>query len=177
MIDTWFKKEIEKIFNTHPIAVFIDESKEATFLQEGVKNEYVTFCTNNEIDELKVKYEIEKSLDKNKKYLIYTNTPKEQLKFIREYVETNGAVEIKHFDRYIKEKLINHLNINLHLEKEELIAAAKVSIGKDQTYWMNLSHNGAKEIFNLEKEIVPFLDSPKNYLNKYDGKLPQFSNV
>lgn len=36
MIDTWFKKEIEKIFNTHPIAVFIDESKEATFLQEGV---------------------------------------------------------------------------------------------------------------------------------------------
>lgn len=173
MIDTWFKKEIEKIFNTHPIAVFIDESKEATFLQEGVKNEYVTFCTNNEIDELKVKYEIEKSLDKNKKYLIYTNTPKEQLKFIREYVETNGAVEIKHFDRYIKEKLINHLNINLHLEKEELIAAAKVSIGKDQTYWMNLSHNGAKEIFNLEKEIVPFLDSPKNYLNKYDKNVQE----
>lgn len=173
MIDTWFKKEIEKIFNTHPIVVFIDESKEATFLQEGVKNEYVTFCTNNEIDELKVKYEIEKSLDKNKKYLIYTNTPKEQLKFIREYVETNGAVEIKHFDRYIKEKLINHLNINLHLEKEELIAAAKVSIGKDQTYWMNLSHNGAKEIFNLEKEIVPFLDSPKNYLNKYDKNVQE----
>ena len=173
MIDTWFKKEIEKIFNTHPIAVFIDESKEATFLQEGVKNEYVTFCTNNEIDELKVKYEIEKSLDKNKKYLIYTNTPKEQLKFIREYVETNGAVEIKHFDRYIKEKLINHLNINLHLEKEELIAAAKVSIGKDQTYWMNLSHNGAKEIFNLEKEIVPFLDNPKTYLNKYDKNVQE----
>ncbi|TDD78555.1 hypothetical protein [Flavobacterium caseinilyticum] len=168
MIDTWFKKDLEKIFNTHPIVVIIDESKEATFLLEEVKEKYQIFNASNEIDELKVKYEIEKKGADGTKYLIYTNTPKEQLKFIREYCETNGSVEIKHLDRYIKEKVVAHLNINLHLEKEELIAAAKVSLGKDQTYWMNLSHNGASEIFNLEKEILPFLHSPKTYLNKYD---------
>ena len=168
MIDTWFKKDLEKIFNTHPIVVFIDESKEAAFLLEDVKNKYKIFNTANEIDELKVKYEIEKRTVEGEKYLIYTNTPKEQLKFIREYCETNGNVEIKHLDRYLKEKVVTHLNINLHLEKEELIAAAKVSLGKDQTYWMNLSHNGASEIFNLEKELLPFLDNPKTYLDKYD---------
>lgn len=168
MIDTWFKKDLERIHNTHSIVVVIDESKEAAFLLEEVKNKYQLFNITNEIDELKVKYEVEKKGDVGVKNLIYTNTPKEQLKFIREYCETNGAVEIKHFDRYIKEKVISHLNINLHLEKEELIAAAKVSIGKDQTYWMNLSHNGASEIFNLEKELLPFLDNPKTYLNKYD---------
>ena len=168
MIDTWFKKDIEKIFNTHPIVVFIDESKEATFLLEEVKEKYQTFNTANEIDELKVKFEIEKKIVEGGKYLIYTNTPKEQLKFIREYCETNGSIEIKHLDRYIKEKVATHLNINLNLEKEELIASAKVSLGKDQTYWMNLSHNGASEIFNLEKELLPFLDNPKTYLNKYD---------
>ena len=168
MIDTWFKKDLEKIFDTHPIVVFIDESKEAAFLLEEVKNNYQLFNTANEIDELKIKYEIEKNFDTQKKHLIYTNTAKEQLKFIREYCETNGSVEIKHLDRYIKEKVVTHLNINLHLEKEELIAAAKVSLGKDQTYWMNLSHNGASEIFNLEKELLPFLDNPKTYLDKYD---------
>ena len=168
MIDTWFKKDLEKIFNTHQIVVFIDESKEAAFLLEEVKNKYQIFNTANEIDELKVKFEIEKKGDEGAKYLIYSNTPKEQLKFIREYCETNGSVEIKHLDRYIKEKVVTHLNINLHLEKEELIAAAKVSLGKDQTYWMNLSHNGASEIFNLEKELLPFLDNPKTYLDKYD---------
>lgn len=156
MIDTWFKKDIEKIFNTHPIVIFIDESKEATFLLEEVKEKYQTFNTTNEIDELKVKFEIEKKIVEGGKYLIYTNTPKEQLKFIREYCETNGSIEIKHLDRYIKEKVATHLNINLNLEKEELIASAKVSLGKDQTYWMNLSHNGASEIFNLEKELLPF---------------------
>jgi hypothetical protein len=168
MIDTWFKKDLEKIFNTHPIVVFIDESKEADFLLEDVKNKYNIFNTPNEIDELKVKYEIEKRIVEGEKYLIYTNTPKEQLKYIREYCETNGSVEIKYLDRYIKEKVVTHLNINLHLEKEELIAAAKVSLGKDQTYWMNLSHNGASEIFNLEKELLLFLDNPKTYLDKYD---------
>lgn len=168
MIDTWFKKDLEKIFDTHPIAIFIDESKEAAFLMDKVKGNYQLFHTANEIEELTVKYEIEKNFDTGTKYLIYTNTPKEQLKFIREYCETNGSVEIKYLDRYIKEKVVTHLNINLHLDKEELIAAAKVSIGKDQTYWMNLSHNGASEIFNLEKELLPFLDNPKSYLDKYD---------
>jgi hypothetical protein len=168
MIDTWFKKDLEKTFTTHPIVVFIDESKEAAFLLEEVKDQYQIFKTATEIDELKVKYEIEKKGADVTNYLIYTTTPKEQLKFLREYCETNGSVEIKHLDRYIKEKVVSHLNINLHLEKEELIAAAKVSLGKDQTYWMNLSHNGASEIFNLEKEILPFLHSPKTYLNKYD---------
>ena len=40
MIDTWFKKDLEKIFNIHQIVVFIDESKEAAFLLEEVKNKY-----------------------------------------------------------------------------------------------------------------------------------------
>ena len=168
MIDTWFKKDLEKILDTHSIAVFIDESEEAAFLLEAVKNNYQLFRTNSEIDELKVKYEIEKKFEEGSRYLIYTNTPKEQLKFIREYCETNGSVEIKYLDRYIKDKVVSNLNINLHLEKQELIAAAKVSVGKTQTYWMNLSHNGSSEIFNLEKELLPFLDNPKSYLEKYD---------
>lgn len=168
MIDTWFKKDLEKIYNTHQIVVFVDESKEANFLLDCVKNNYTVYSTASELEELKVKYEIEKNRDKATKFLIYTTTPKEQLKFVREYCETNGCVEIKYFQNYIKEKVLSNLNLNLHLEKEELLSAAKVSLGKDQTYWINLSHNGANEIFNLEKELLPFLDNPKTYLTKYD---------
>ena len=112
------------------------------------------------------KYQIEKEKAASKKYLIYTTTSKEQLKFIREYCETNGCVEIKYLQNYVKDKVHKHLNLNLHLEKEELISAAKVSVKKGQTYWMDLSHKGASEIFDLEKELLPFLDNPKTYLNK-----------
>lgn len=170
MIDTWFKKDLEKIYNTHQIAVFIDESKDASFLVDEVKNDFKLFHANTELEELKIKYLIEKNKDGHTKYLIYTTTPKEELKFIREYCETNGCVEIKYLQNYVKDKVHKHLNLNLHLDKEELISAAKVSVKKDQTYWMDLSHKGASEIFDLEKELLPFLDNPKSHLNKYDKK-------
>lgn len=173
MIDTWFKKDIQKIIDTHQIAVLIDESMEAYFLFETIKNDFKVFEVQNEIDELKVKYEIEKSRNTGEKYLIYTNTPREELKFIREYCETNGAVEIKYLQNYIKEKVYKNINLNIHLEKEELISAAKVSIGKDRTYWMDLSHKGSSEIFDLEKEILPFLDNPDKYIKKYDVKVQE----
>jgi len=169
MIDNWFKKDIEKIYALHDIIVFVDVSKEAYFLVDIIKNNATAIRTSNEIEELKAKYEIEKSTHGGK-YFIYTTTPKKDLKFIREYCETNGCIEIKYLDSYVKQKVNQHLNLNINLPKEELISAAKVSLGKDQTYWMDLSHKGASEIFDLEKELLPFLDSPKDYLKKYDKK-------
>ncbi|NGX85344.1 hypothetical protein [Aequorivita sp. KMM 9714] len=168
MIDNWFKKDLEKIYKNHQIVVFVDESGDANFLLDKLDDDIQVYRTANEIEELKVKYDIE-GLDKNDlKFLIYTNTPKGKLKFIREYCETNGSVEIKYFDHYIKKKVNQFLNININLPKEELISAAKVSVGKDQTYWMDLSHKGASEIFDLEKELLPFLDNPKAFVKKFD---------
>jgi hypothetical protein len=173
MIDTWFKKDLEKIYQSNPIAIFIDESNDAAFLLEEVKNDYQVYTANSEIEELKTKYEVEKLSSSNVKCLIYTTTPKDKLKFIREYCETNGSVEIRHLDFYVKNKVHQTLNLNLHLDKEELISAAKVSIGKDQTYWMDLSHKGASEIFDLGKELLPFLDNPKTHLKKFDKKVQE----
>ena len=167
MIDNWFKKDIEKIYASHDIVVFVDESKEAHFLVDTIKNDATIITTSNEIEELKAKYEIEKATAGGK-FFIYTTTPKSDLKFIREYCETNGCIEIKYLDRYVKQKVKLHLNLNINLPKEELLSAAKVSVGKSQTYWMDLSHKGAAEIFDLEKELLPFLDNPKSFLKKYD---------
>src|SRR5690554_5643759 len=170
MIDTWFNKDLERIFADHSITVFIDESKEAAFLLNTIDKQITIFEVNTDLEELKVKYDIEKADEPNKKYLLYTHRPINELKFIREYCETNGSVEIRYLQNYIKEKVHKQLNLNLNLDKEELISAAKVSVGKDQTYWMDLSHKGSSEIFDLQKELLPFLDNPKNHLNKYDKK-------
>ncbi len=168
MIDKWFNEDLNGIFRSHPVVVFIDESKQGRFLLETVSNEVTLLETSNEIDELKAKYEIEKN-GSSKKYFIYTSVSRDKLKFIREYCETNGCIEIKYLDHYLKKKVAQHLNLNINIPKEELISAAKVSVGKGQTYWMDLSHKGASEIFDLEKELLPFLDNPKSYLKKYDA--------
>lgn len=76
MIDNWFKKDIDKILGNHSIAVFVDESSEASFLLEKLKDEATIYKVANEVEELKAKYEIEKSNGNGEKYIIYTSTTK-----------------------------------------------------------------------------------------------------
>ncbi|NLD51231.1 MAG: PglZ domain-containing protein, partial [Clostridiaceae bacterium] len=89
-----------------------------------------------------------------------------------EYCETNSCLEIRYLQNYIKEKVHQTINLNINFPKEELIAAAKVSVGKDKTYWMNLSHQGTSEIFDLAKELLPFIHDPETYsLDNYDAQV------
>jgi len=171
MIDTWFKKDLDVIYEKHGVAVFVDESRQAEFLLETVDVSIKVYKVSGEIEELKAKYEIEKNGEVNKKFLIYTQTPMDKLKFIREYCETNGAIWVRYLQHYIKNKVYDTLNLNLNLPGKELITAARVSIGRDRVYWMDLCHKGAGEIFNIEKELLPFLDDPKSFIEKYDAQV------
>ncbi len=172
MIDAWLKSDLGKIFEKHPVAVLIDESGDAEFLLNTIDNQCTIHTANSEIEELHVKYLIESEQPSSNKYLIYTRTPRDELKYIREYCETNGCLEIRYLQNYIKEKVHQTLNLNINLPKDELIAAAKVSIGKDRTYWMDLCHKGATEIFDLKKELLPFIHDPEKYeAEKYDRQL------
>lgn len=176
MIDTWFKEDLLHILEHHSVAVFIDESGEAEFLLKSLKADYEIHCSNGQVEELKAKYHIEKALHASPttghKYLIYTKLGKSNLSFAREYCETNGCIEIRSLQNYVKEKVHQSLNLNINLPKDELIAAAKVSVGKDRTYWMDLSHKGASEIFDLNKELLPFIHDPEVYsTEKYDSQL------
>ncbi|MBF0203015.1 MAG: PglZ domain-containing protein [Desulfamplus sp.] len=175
MIDIWFNKDLQCILDTHPVAVFIDESGDAEFLLKTVENKFTIHQVNSEVEELHVKYLIEKARQAQpakKKFLVYTRMNKDDLKFVREYCETHGCLEIRYLQNYIKDKVHQTLNLNINLPKDDLIAAAKVSVGKDSTYWMDLCHKGATEIFDLNKELLPFIHDPDTYSKeKYDSQL------
>ena len=170
MIDQWFKKDIDTIYNKHQIVVFVDESQKAKFLLDTLDKSIEVHKVSDELEELHVKYLIEKNRTNANKYLIYTSREKNELKFIREYCETNGVIEIKYLQNYIKDKLHKTLNLNLNMTEDELISAAQISVGKDANYWISLS-SGVGEIFDMEKELLPFLHDPKSYTNKYDDHL------
>ncbi len=172
MVDQWFKKDLQSIYDTHSVAVFIDESGDAEFLLKTVEKDFIIHTADTEVEELHVKYIIEKSQTIGKKYLVYTHTKRDNLLFIREYCETNGCLEIRYLENYIKEKVHKTLNLNINLLQEEMISAAKVSVGKDITYWSDLCHKGAAEIFDIEKELLPFIADPEHYeKEKYDPQL------
>jgi len=172
MIDIWFKNDLRDIYEQHTVAVFIDESGDAEFLLKTLGTEYTIQQANSELEELHVKYLVEKAQPGNERFLVYTRIKKDKLKFIREYCETCGCLELRYLQNYVRDKVHKTLNLNINLPKEDMIAAAKVSIGKDQTYWMNVSHTGATEIFDLKIELLPFVHDPESYANQqFDEQL------
>lgn len=174
MIDTWFAKDLKMIYENHTVAVFIDESKDAEFLLKTVEKEYTILQAHSELEELHAKYLVEKALHSQERFLLYTHQKRDTLKFLREYCETCGCLEIRYLQNYIKDKVHRTLNLNINLPKEDLVAAAKVSIGKDRTYWMDIAHKGATEIFDLNKELLPFLHDPERYIEEmYDDQLKE----
>jgi hypothetical protein len=168
MIDKWFKKDVEKVLKEKKIIVFIDESKEGLFLLNCLSDDIIRYQAHDEIEELKTKYFIEKEDDNSKKYIIYTNTPKDKLKFIREYCEIDGTLLIASIQNYIKQKIFENLKENINKTDSELLSAAKNSIGKDEIYLRGLI-SGISGVFDLEKELLPFIDNPEKYVSKYDS--------
>jgi PglZ domain len=172
MIDIWFKTDLQRIFDSHNIAVFIDESGQGEFMLRALDNDIVVHRSQSQLEELHVKYLIERQQPSTAKFLVYTRLKRDSLTFLREYCETNGCLEIRYLQNYVKEKVHQTLNLNINLPQDELIAAAKVSVGKDRTYWMDLSHKGSTEIFDLSKELLSFIHDPKSFSEqKYDAEL------
>lgn len=179
MLDKWFLKDINAILDEKSIIVLLDESAQAEFLLDCLPNKITVHRCQDELEELHVKYLIEKSGADGKKHLIYTNTPLDKVRYVREYCETNGMLQVKYLYSYIKGKVHHHLGLNLNLEEKEIASAGKISIGKDQTYWMDLCHKGATQIFDLEKELVGFLNDPQQYIDGFDENVKKvfYQNV
>ncbi len=69
MIDSWFKYDLTNIYGQHTAAVFIDESGDAQFLLKTIEGEYTIHQANSELEELHVKYLIEKAQPSNERFL------------------------------------------------------------------------------------------------------------
>jgi len=164
MLDKWFLEDVKIGLEIGQRFVVVDENKNCDFLIEILKKENFRklFVVNNELDELKAKYEIEKKF-KDENLVIFTTIPFTQLRFIREYCETSSYLDIQSLHRYIKEKVRDKIGFDLNLKTDEIIAMGKLSIGKDKDFWRRVKRG---DLFR-KTEILDFLSSP----NKFYGNL------
>ncbi len=169
MLDKWFIEDVETILKNNNRIVLIDENREAEFLLELLKNrDYEIIEVNDNHEELKAKYEIEKNF-KDEKTIIYTTINLDKLTFIREYCETNGKLEFDYLYRYIKDKAESELKLHLNIPKEEMLVAGKLSIGQDSNYWRKLSASGSESLFaDFEEEVLDFITDTETFNKKYD---------
>ncbi|WP_138994216.1 hypothetical protein [Larkinella sp. C7] len=163
MIETWLYQDIKKTFDRgYTRFVLSDLHGEASYLLSQLPKNWTVLEAHSELDELHAKY-LAETEHADTPVVFYTRIPVEKLTFLMEYAMIGGNLPITQFQQYIKKQVHKHTGFNLNLVKEDLLTAAKVSVGKDKTYWMDLSHKGSGEIFDLREMLLPFLHEPESF--------------
>lgn len=173
MIEKWLTEDIQKTFDSGYLRFVIsDPNGEAAYLLDQLPQSWTIKVAQTPLEELKAKYEVEKE-DLKKPVVFYTRIPTEELNFLMEYAMIDGHLDLTEWHQYIKKKVHDRMGLNLDLGKDELLTAAKVSVGKGKTYWMDLGNKGSGEIFDLKTMLPEFLDDPNAYTATMDTELKQ----
>jgi len=168
MLDKWFIEDIQNGLVTVNRFVIIDPGKSCSKLIDELKKKNVApiLEASTEIEELQIKYEIEKNY-KSEKTIIYTPIPLEKMVWLREYCETGNRLEITFLHRYIIEMVTRKLHFDLSSQPENIVALGKLSIGRKQDFWDNVKATGEDNIFPPD-EILEFLSNPDKKFKTWD---------
>ena len=167
MLDEWFEEELQDHFRTYDKLLLVDKKGEYDFLIKEIKKpgEVEVKTIRNEIDDIRTKYEIEKS-DDDLSFLIYSTLPKEELNYCREYGETNPASEglRKSLPRFIQSKLDYTIS---DLKPSDYLMLGQESLGKGDDFWNTVRADGTDAVLgNFERNLVEFLSSPEDKYSK-----------
>ena len=166
MLDKWFLEDVAAGLQKSGLFIVLDEQNQSGFLLKLLKQEYANkvIVAANEIDELRAKYDIEKN-HFGRDVVIFTTIPLDRLKFLREYCETRGRLQINHLHRYISQKVNEKACLDLGSEDaDKIIAYGKKSIGKKTDFWDNVKIGAAI----TEEDVLRFLDNPDAVFNESD---------
>ena len=170
MIDQWFLEDIETKLKKRKRVVVLDPTRSYEFLIKLAENEgYAVLRTNDEAkkeyqrvkDELFLRYKAETEYaDEN--VIFYAIRPKEKLSFLFDYCFTHGCIDFTYPAEWLKKRLFETTGLQITLSDDDLLTAAKLSIGKDIGWWKKILQN-LEDLVSLDEELLPFLSDPQAY--------------
>lgn len=170
MIDKLFLEEIDKQLKQRKRVVVVDPSASCTFLIKLAEEKgYTVLRTDPNLseewqrvkEELFLRYEAEKE-HQNENVIFYAVRQKDNLSFLFDYCFTHGCVDLTHPSEWIKKRLFSATGLQVNMDDQTLLTAAKVSIGKDPAWWEKILR-GLEEPISIENELLPFLSDPQKY--------------
>ncbi|GAB4176134.1 MAG: hypothetical protein Kow00108_11470 [Calditrichia bacterium] len=175
MIDKWFLEDIEAKLAKRRRVVVLDPTRSYEFLIKLAEDKgYIILRTDEKAtkewqrvkDEMLLRYEAETEYaDKN--VIFYSTRPKEQLSFLFDYCFTHGGVDFTDPLQWLRERLFAATGLQITLESQLLMTAAKLSVGKNLEWWKKILQN-LEDLISLEEELLPFLSDPEGYLKNKD---------
>ena len=174
MIDKWILKDIGKYMDKAKRVVVLDPSEQFKYLLPAMERQYLVFKTDNGLreawqsvqEELFIRYEAEKN-HPDKNILFYVTRPQPDMSFLFDYCFTHGCIDLSKPVEWLRKKIFSHTGLQINMENRLLLIAAKLSIGKDLDWWKRILQN-LEELIAIDKELIPFVADPDNYLKRYD---------
>ncbi|QKG81084.1 PglZ domain-containing protein [Tenuifilum thalassicum] len=178
MIDKWFIEDIDNQLAKRKRVVVLDPTRSYAFLIKLLQDKGYTVLHTDEKaakewqrvkDEMLLRYQAETDYaDQN--VVFYATRPKEQLSFIFDYCFTHGCVDFSQPVQWLKERLFAATGLQIMLESNLLLTAAKLSVGKTLEWWKKILQN-LEDLISLEDELLPFLSNPVGYFANKDDDI------
>lgn len=166
MIEKWFNNDIEQHMSVGHRVVVCDARSDGAFLMKYLRSDIRVINVKNELEELEARYEVEK-YHKNNDVVFYVVMPKDKLKFLLEFAQTGGLIDLTDMELYTKQRLFVASGTNATVDGKNLVMAAKLSVGKDLNWWKGVA-TGITQPFNLHDYIVNFICQPTETVQGMD---------
>lgn len=172
MVDQWIQQELQQQLSRRQLVVVLDpegqlEQLVPAWVQVGNKVLQLDHTLAEEWRRVKEELFLRVAIEKAEKVntVIYSKRPKKQLSFLYDYTETHGVLDFSNAEEWLRKKLFAETGLQIQLGKDELLTAAKASIGKDIKWWKSVIQ-GLTDVVNLEQEILPFINNAEAWENQ-----------
>ncbi|WP_177760872.1 PglZ domain-containing protein [Flavobacterium sp. I3-2] len=180
MVDQWIQQELQHQLSRRQLVVVLDPEGQLTQLvpawqQAGYQLHQLNHSLPEEWQRVKEELFLRVDIEKAQKVetIIYSQRPKKQLSFLYDYTETHGVLDFSNTEEWLRQKLFKETGLQIQLTKEELLTAAKASVGKDIKWWKAVIQ-GLADVVNLEQEILPFIANPDAWEQQQADEVIQY---
>lgn len=160
MFNRWLISDIEEAARKSDRIVISDAKQFLTFVVKELKD-YAIITLNSPEEEMNARLQA-MTAHHNSKVIFLCFFPKKDIPQLIEFSGVGGYIDLDNPDRYIRTKLYKEGLGNVTLTEPKLLLAAKLSIGKDFTWWKGIV-NETIEPLNLNEHLALLISDPKQY--------------
>lgn len=165
MFNRWLISDIEEAAHKSERIVISDPKGFLSFMVKELKD-YAVLTVNSPDQEMQVRHQA-MTFYRDSKVIFLCFFPKKNIQQFIEFSGIGGYIDLDNPDRYIRSKLFKEGLGNVTLPEPKLLLAAKLSIGKDFTWWKGIVSETIKPL-NLKEHLFMLIADPKQYEITHD---------
>lgn len=165
MFNHWLISDIEEAAHKSDRVVISDPKHFVTFMVKELKD-YAIITLNSPNEEMNARLQA-MTAHHDSKVIFLCFFPSKDIRQLMEFSGVGGFIDLDNPDQYVRTKLYKEGLGNVTLPEPKLLLAAKLSIGKDFTWWKGIVNETIKPL-NINEHLSMLIENPRQYEIMHD---------